>query len=211
MSNHQVEEIEGREFKFDQPVAERLKNPRQQFTVLSVIAPTGTSQKAKDLMIRVYGCCETMEQANTWAKQIRDSNDFFDVYVLQNHEWAPLPPNCDEVDFVSYTEKRVQDIRDSYISHLKGEKRAMIERLDQDEQERKNKELARKERKKALKRYYDRKRRPKVPIDQIPLEYRRRCKKTDAGEMKLEDSDFSDGGADADDETKDEGAEESKN
>jgi Family of unknown function (DUF5832) len=209
MATWNVESVEDRAFKFELPVPDRLKNRMQSFTVLSVIAPTGTNQTAPDLMIRVYGCCETLEKANAWAKQLRDANDAYDVYVMPNFEWVPLPPRVDEVDYVNYTEKRVTEIRDNYISHLKGEKAAMIERLQQDEQERKNKELAAKQRKSMMRKFYDKKRRPKVPIDQIPMEYRRKCKKDDTGVEKLEDSDFSD----ADDEkeaVEDAGAEESK-
>ncbi|KAG5186472.1 hypothetical protein JKP88DRAFT_241081 [Tribonema minus] len=209
MATWNVESVEDRAFKFELPVPDRLKNPKQNFTVLSVIAPTGTNQTAPDLMIRVYGCCDTLESANAFARSLRDANDVYDVLVMPNFEWIPLPPNFEEIDYVNYTDKRVTEIRENYISHLKGEKAAMIERLQQDEQQRKNKELAAKQRKKELKKYYDKKRRPKVPIDQIPIEYRRKCKKDSTGVEKLEDSDFSD----ADDEkeaVEDVGAEESK-
>lgn len=228
MAQWSVESIDDRKFKFDLPVPDRLKIQKQNFTVLSVIAPTGTNQTAKDLMIRVYGCCDTLETANALAKKLRDSNDFFDIYVMPNFEWIPLPPRVDEIDYVNYTEKRIQTIRDSYVDHIRGEKAAMVERLQQDEQERKNRDEAAKIKKREMRKYYDRKRRPKVPIDQIPMEFRRKAGKNDAkGVEALDgDSDFSDaeddkaeakdaGGVeeikDANDEgVEDEGVEESK-
>jgi Family of unknown function (DUF5832) len=128
-----IEDVESRaDDMFDRVVPERHKNPRQKYALLTIVAPTGTNQTTKsgDMLQRIYGCTETLEEANAWAKRIRDSNDFFDVYTVELHEWVTLPPQVDKIDDVQFTDQRIQNIRDSYISTLKGQKRDVIERLE---------------------------------------------------------------------------------
>jgi Family of unknown function (DUF5832) len=168
-----IEDVESRAATyFDLPVADRLRDSDQKYAVVSIVAPEGTNQKAPDLMIRIHGCRATLQEANAYARKLRDSNTFFDVYCVQTHEWAPLPPRLDEIEDISFTDERVQSIRDSYIEHLKGQKAELIERLHIEEREIKGKEAARKALKKARKQFYDKKGRPLVPISQIPEELR---------------------------------------
>jgi hypothetical protein len=152
-----IEDVEARaDDMFDKPVPQRHRNPRQKYAILTIVAPTGTNQTTKsgDMLQRIYGCTETLEEANAWAKRIRDSNDFFDVYSVELHEWVTLPPKIDQIDDVQFTDKRIQGIRDSYISTLKGQKRDIVERLEAvqhiREKEKKEKEI----RMKLLEPYY---------------------------------------------------------
>ncbi|KAG5183038.1 hypothetical protein JKP88DRAFT_154757, partial [Tribonema minus] len=101
----------------------------QRFCVMTVVAPEGTNQKSEDMVIRVYGCKETLAEANRWAKSIRDSCDMWDVYVVKTNSWAPLPPRISEIDEVQFTDARVQAVHDSYVEHQRGQKRDMMERL----------------------------------------------------------------------------------
>ncbi|KAG5187457.1 hypothetical protein JKP88DRAFT_161953 [Tribonema minus] len=150
------------------PVADRLRDADQKYAVVSIVAPEGTAQKSKDMMIRIYGCRPTIQQANEYARKLRDSNNFFDVYTIETHEWAPLPPRIDSIEDVQCTDERIQSIRDSYIEHLKGQKAELIERLENEEKEIAIKEAQRRALKKERKKYYDKKSRPLVPIAQIP-------------------------------------------
>ena len=152
-----IEDVDARaDDMFDKPVPERHRLPRQKYAILTIVAPSGTNQTTKsgDMLQRIYGCTETLEEANAWAKRIRDSNDFFDVYSVELHEWVTLPPKLDQIDDVQFTDKRIQDIRDSYISTLKGQKRDIVERLEAvqriREKEKKEKEI----RMNLLKPYY---------------------------------------------------------
>jgi hypothetical protein len=203
-----IEDVEARaDACFDRPVATRHQDPRQRFTVCSIVAPEGTSQKSKEMMIRFYGCTETLEEANAWAKRIRDSNNFFDVYVSENWSWVPLPPCIDKIENVQCTDQRIQQIRDSYISHLKGEKRDMIERLEDVDRQRKAKEQGKKAFLKERRQYFHKGGAPKIPLNQIPEKYH--TKKFDGIELGADEGEEEEEEPAVVDVT-DEGAEESK-
>jgi Family of unknown function (DUF5832) len=144
MGDFNVEDVESRALTMlKRPVPARHMDQSQKYCVLSVVAPEGTNQKCPEMAIRIHGCRPTMADANAWAKALRDSNDFFDVFVCTTNEWVPLPPNLKDVGEISYTDKRVQDIHTSWVEHLKGTKADMIERLEdlqviKDEEEKKN-------------------------------------------------------------------------
>lgn len=105
----------------NKPIPEHLKDKSQRYCVLTVVAPQGTNQKSKDLMIRVYGCRGTLSDANKWAKRLRDSNQFFDVYTLKCHEWAPMPPRIECIDNVQSMDDRIQKIHDQFKAEKKGQ------------------------------------------------------------------------------------------
>ncbi|KAG5179790.1 hypothetical protein JKP88DRAFT_158138 [Tribonema minus] len=117
------------------PVPHHLTDSSQRYCVMTVVAPSGTNQKAKELLIRVHGCRESLAEANRWAKSLRNENNFFDVYTLKTNEWAPLPPRIDEIDNVNFTDGRVQAVFDSHREHQKGEKKEMMQRLAQAHEE----------------------------------------------------------------------------
>ena len=88
----------------DKEVPSHLRDSSQRYCVMTVVAPEGTNQSSKELAIRIYGCRDSVKEANKWAKAIRDSNPFWDVYVVQTHEWAALPPRIDNIEEVRCTE-----------------------------------------------------------------------------------------------------------
>lgn len=134
MSYQTIEDVSARaQTMADEPISDRHRNPRQKFAVCSIVGPSGCNQKAPDLMIRMHGAFPTIEEANKYSRALRDSNDFFDYYAVEMHEWVPLPPRLDEIDDIQYTDTRVQNIRDSYINHLKGQKRDLIEKMERDD------------------------------------------------------------------------------
>ncbi|KAG5179386.1 hypothetical protein JKP88DRAFT_280288 [Tribonema minus] len=45
-------------------------------------------------------------------------------------------PHVTQIDNVQFTDSRIQSIRDSYIDHVKGQKRDMIERLEEVDRQR---------------------------------------------------------------------------
>ena len=153
-----IEDVETRASElFDKPVPERHRDPRQRYALVTIVAPEGTNQRTKDgsMLMRIYGCAETLEAANAWALRLRDSNDFFDVYTIELHEWVTLPPNVAEIDDVNMTDKRVQSIRDSYVAHLKGTKKDLAERLEGVQKIRERELTEKQERLKQLAPYVD--------------------------------------------------------
>lgn len=112
------------------PVAERHRMETQKFAIISIVSPDGLGDKCKDLAIRIYGCKPTLEEANKYAKELRDSNPYWNYYTMPTHEFAPLPPRIEDIEDVQYTSSRVQQIHDSYKIHLKGSAKDMAERLE---------------------------------------------------------------------------------
>ena len=113
-------------------IPDNVRRPDQKFAVCSIVAPRGLNQKSEQLAIRIYGCAASLEEANAWASKIRAVNDMFDVFTLACHGWAVLPPDISKIDDVRYAESQIQSIRDDYISHLEGEKAAMVQRIEND-------------------------------------------------------------------------------
>lgn len=111
-------------------VPERHRQESQKFAVLSVVSPDGLGDRCKDVAIRIYGTRATLEEANKYAKELRDSNSYWNYYSVPLHEWAPLPPRIEDISDVQYTSSRVQDIHDSYKTHLKGHAKDMADRLE---------------------------------------------------------------------------------
>lgn len=151
-----IENVDQRKHMFDRPVAQRHRDPDQQYCVMTVVAPKGCNQKCKELMIKVYGCKATLEEANEWAKRLRDSNDFLDVYTLKTCEWALMPPSLDRIDTIRYTDSRIQSIRDSYVDHLRGEKADMAERLEEVQNIKKQDEKTKSQLRKERAKYFNR-------------------------------------------------------
>lgn len=114
----------------EMPFPDRFKIKKQRFVVMQIIGPEGCEQKAKELAIRVCGCYKTKEEADEVSLKIRNDNDFFSSYVAPMYEWLPLPPIVDAIEDVRGTDERVNSIRQSYIDHIRGDKREMLERLE---------------------------------------------------------------------------------
>lgn len=111
-------------------VPEHLRDRSQRFCVMTVVAPEGTNQKSKEMAIRIYGCRATLQEANKWAKALRDSNNFWDVYTVKCHEWAALPPRIDQIEEIRTTEERVQKIHDQFKYEEMCRKKDLEKRMD---------------------------------------------------------------------------------
>lgn len=122
-------------------VASHVRDNSQQYCVLSIVGESTNQRIEKDCAIRVHGCRATREEADDWAKEIRDSNDFFDVYVMPTNAWAVVPPDVSQIDNVKYQEKRLQDIHDTCVSRKKGESKHIVERLQQEREMAEKKQL----------------------------------------------------------------------
>ena len=110
-------------------VPDRHRQDSQKFAIISVVSPDGLGDRCKDVAIRIYGTRATLEEANTYARELRDSNSYWNYYSVPLHEWAPLPPRIEDIADVQYTSSRVQEIHDSYKIHLKGHAKDMADRL----------------------------------------------------------------------------------
>jgi hypothetical protein len=126
-----IEDVEANsEIYKDKEVPDYLIDRSQRYCVMSLVAPEGTNQTSKEMALRVYGCRDTLQAANKWAKALRDNNPFFDVYTVKCCEWAALPPRIDSIEEVRTTEERVQKIHDEYVFENVCKKKELEERLE---------------------------------------------------------------------------------
>lgn len=86
--------------------------PRQDYAVLSILAPTGTNQTLETgIAIKLYGNFATLEEANAQAKKMSRECDAYDFFVLQTCEWARLPPEVASLDDVHYQQERLEQLK----------------------------------------------------------------------------------------------------
>ena len=125
-----IEDVEtSAAMNMNKPVAEHLKDKSQRYCIMTVVAPEGTNQKSKEMMIRVHGCRASLADANKWAKRLRESNQYFDVYTLKCHEWAPMPPRIDQIENVQTMDERIQAIHDQFKAEKKGQMKALEDKI----------------------------------------------------------------------------------
>ena len=86
--------------------------PRQDYVVLSILAPEGTNQILKTgIAIKVFGCFSTADEANKYAQRMSKECDAFDFFVLQTCEWARLPPEVASLEDVHYQQEKLEDLK----------------------------------------------------------------------------------------------------
>lgn len=84
----------------------------QEYVVLSILAPEGTSQTLKTgIAIKVFGSFPTVSEANHHAQRLSKECDAFDYYVLQTCEWARLPPEVASLDDVHYQQEKLEELK----------------------------------------------------------------------------------------------------
>lgn len=117
-------------YNINRAVPDYLRDKSQRYCVLSIVAPEGCNQKHKELAMQVYGCRESKADANRWARELRDSNPMFDVFVMDTCAWAALPPRLEVVDEVFSNDERVQAIYEQFKEEQVQRKADMVQRLD---------------------------------------------------------------------------------
>lgn len=115
----------------DKEVPSHLVDSSQKYCICSVVAPQGTNQVSKQLAIRIHGCRASVQEANKWARALRDSNPYFDVYCVQCNEWAVLPPHIGSIEDVNTTDDKLNEIFAAFKAEEKAKKQDMEKRLEQ--------------------------------------------------------------------------------
>lgn len=95
-------------------VPQSVRDKHQQWTVVSVVAPQVSAPEKAEMALRVYGSRERLQDAEDWAKQLRESNPYFHVFVVENCIWGTLPPRLDKVSNVNSSDAVIQQLHDSY-------------------------------------------------------------------------------------------------
>lgn len=95
-------------------VSDDVKDKAQKWTVLSVVAPEFPEDARREMAVRIHGCRDREEDAKAWASQLRESNPYFHVFVMENNQWAALPPDVSKISEINTTDKNIQKIHDSF-------------------------------------------------------------------------------------------------
>jgi hypothetical protein len=112
------------EFKPDRPTR------NQNFAVLSVIAPFGTNQTTPSTFgVKLFGCFNTIDEANAYAKELQKQCDVFDYYVASLYEWIKLPPMVERLDDVHFREKELEELREKTIQMRESRAKIMQDRI----------------------------------------------------------------------------------
>src|SRR6476646_7078891 len=106
-----------------------LRDPKQKYCVMAVVAPEGTSAKSKQLMLKVFGCKKTKAQANELSARIHKDNPFFDVFVLETCQWAALPPDTSAIGDIHSNTSSVQAILDEHKQETIRSKQDLVDRV----------------------------------------------------------------------------------
>lgn len=75
-----------------------IKRNSQNYAVVSFVNPTGNSNERIPMMIR--GVFRFLEEAYTYASQIIEADDTFDILITPLYEWVPCNPNIDKLRVV---------------------------------------------------------------------------------------------------------------
>lgn len=85
--------------------------PGQEWVLVSFVGEDST-QKTKELGMKVWGAFGTIEEAKEHADKINKDQDqrIFDVYILEMYCWAMIPPKQEYIDDQVYHEDKLQEI-----------------------------------------------------------------------------------------------------
>jgi hypothetical protein len=92
--------------------------PDQKFVCLSFLVPSKEDQ-TKLSGIKVRGSFATIEEANAYAKRLRDNDPYFDVFVGEVGKWCPFNPDPSSkmVQNAEYAENELNDIMSNYMQN----------------------------------------------------------------------------------------------
>lgn len=101
----------------------------QKYCVMSIVAPNGTNQTSKEFGIKIFGCFETVDQANDYAKALQGESNAFDYYTVETQCWAKLPPTVAKLDDQIFCEDELMDLKNTVIKNRVARAKMLEERI----------------------------------------------------------------------------------
>ena len=87
----------------------------QNYVVMSIVEGTdGGDGTVNPPVVKIFGTFSSIEQANSASKTIAEENDFYHVYVAETNKWLPCPPSPAFIENVTYSEERLENIKNAY-------------------------------------------------------------------------------------------------
>lgn len=109
----------------------------QRFAVIKFAGPVNARVRAKAVFLGVYGCFDTMEEADKQAALVRKEDDRFDVSVVAMYILGQVPPSKDMEPLIrkKYEDKMFNRIMTGQQDSIQQSKREMDDRIAKDRAE----------------------------------------------------------------------------
>ena len=119
---------------FVMPTRDKHRVPNQNFWVLSYAAPEGSSARCKNVAVKCSGAFNTVPEAETQARIIRDEDPRFDVHVVDmyGHIVVPIPSDISAVVHKEYTDPYMTRVMTGREKAQTQAKKEMDERIAKD-------------------------------------------------------------------------------
>lgn len=101
----------------------------QRFAVMSIVCPEGTTQKASKFGIKIFGCFNTLKEANEYAQKLQEECNVFDYYTVETQCWAKLPPQVDKLDDQNFQEKELNTLKNTVVKMRQARAKMLEERI----------------------------------------------------------------------------------
>jgi len=112
---------------------DQIKVPQQNFVLMSIIGPECT-QRSDKMMLKIYGCFNTNEEAQAHAKRVQKSQNEEDVqfHVLMGgmYKWLPIPPQVEKIGEQYYDDEWLNDMMIKYKENQQASKELFNIRKD---------------------------------------------------------------------------------
>ncbi len=109
----------------------------QKFTVMSIVCPEGTNQRASQFGIKVFGCFATLQEAGDYAKKLQSECNAFDYYTVETQCWAKLPPQVDKLEDQHFQEQELESLKNTVVKMRQAKAKMLEERILADKAEKK--------------------------------------------------------------------------
>ena len=92
---------------------DEMQVPGQKFALVSFVSPEG-SQKYQHIGMKIRGVFKDKSDADEHAKRLMESDDLFDIYVVDMYEWLVVPPEKDLIKDQVYKEEFLNNLMGDY-------------------------------------------------------------------------------------------------
>lgn len=92
--------------------------PGQLYACISLVGPD-CPQKTDKFGLKIRGCFNTQDEANSHAKRLQTEDATFNIYVVDMYKWLLIPPNHDELENVHYNDEKLEEIMQGYKENQK--------------------------------------------------------------------------------------------
>jgi hypothetical protein len=104
----------------------------QKYAVVSIVAPEGTRQKAKNVCIKIRGVFATEAQATERVQELWEIDPDFDIFIIDMYEWIVIPPPIEFANEIKmkYNQEKLGPIMEGYYKQQDRAKKDMEQRVN---------------------------------------------------------------------------------